>query len=111
MRLRSCRNPIRTGSSSRQRKDSILRWRHDRDEKVLTRADKLKLHTLLGNYPNVMALKDGRLKSDVVEFDFPDYPIPNRGFKPLVREHKFDLGELAIVTFLQAKSYGLPYVL
>jgi 4,5-dihydroxyphthalate decarboxylase len=78
---------------------------------VLTRADKLKLHTLLGNYPNVIALKDGRLKSDLVEFDFPDYPIPNRGFKPLVREHKFDLGELAIVTFLQAKSFGAPYVL
>ena len=78
---------------------------------MLTRADKLKLHTLLGNYPNVIALKDGRLKSDLIEFDFPDYPIPNRGFKPLVREHKFDLGELAIVTFLQAKSFGAPYVL
>ena len=73
---------------------------------VLTRPEKVKLHTLLGNYPNVIALKDGRLKSDLVEFDFPDFPIPNRGFKPLVREHKFDLGELAIVTFLQAKSYG-----
>jgi 4,5-dihydroxyphthalate decarboxylase len=58
-----------------------------------------------------MALKDGRLKSDLVEFDFPDYPVANRGFKPLVREHKFDLGELAIVTFLQAKSFGAPYVL
>ena len=78
---------------------------------MLTRPDKVKLHTLLGNYPNVIALKDGRVKSDLVEFDFPDFPVPNKGFKPLVREHKFDLGELAIVTFLQAKSYGLPYVL
>ena len=78
---------------------------------MLTRPDKVKLHTLLGNYPNVIALKDGRVKSDLIEFDFPDFPVPNRGFKPLVREHRFDLGELAIVTFLQAKSYGLPYVL
>jgi 4,5-dihydroxyphthalate decarboxylase len=78
---------------------------------VLTRPEKVKLHTLLGNYPNVIALKDGRIKSDLVEFDFPDFPVPNRGFKPLVREHKFDLGELAIVTFLQAKAYGAPYVL
>lgn len=78
---------------------------------MLTKPDKLKLHTLLGNYPNVIALKDGRVKSDLVEFDFPDYPVPNRGFKPLVREHRFDCGELAIVTFLQAKSFGLPYVL
>ena len=78
---------------------------------MLTRPDKVKLHTLLGNYPNVIALKDGRVKSDLIEFDFPDYPVPNRGFKPLVREHKFDCGELAIVTFLQAKSFGLPYAL
>ena len=78
---------------------------------MLTRPDKVKLHTLLGSYPNVIALKDGRVQSDLIEFDFPDFPVPNRGFKPLVREHRFDLGELAIVTFLQAKSYGLPYVL
>jgi 4,5-dihydroxyphthalate decarboxylase len=78
---------------------------------VLTRPEKMKLHTLLGNYPNVMALKDGRITSDLVEFDFPDYPVANRGFKPLVRDAKFDLGELAIVTFLQAKAAGKPYVL
>jgi 4,5-dihydroxyphthalate decarboxylase len=78
---------------------------------VLTRPDKVKLHTLLGNYPNVVALKDGRVKSDLIEWDFPDFPVPNRGFKPMVREHRFDCGELAIVTFLQAKVYGLPYVL
>ena len=78
---------------------------------MLTRPDKMKLHTLLGSYPNVVALKDGRVKSDLVEFDFPDFPVPNRGFKPMVREHKFDCGELAIVTFLQAREYGLPYVL
>jgi 4,5-dihydroxyphthalate decarboxylase len=29
----------------------------------------------------------------------------------MVRESKFDAGELAIVTFLQAKAYGKPYVL
>ena len=78
---------------------------------MLTRPDKVKLHTLLGNYSNVMALKDGRVKSDLIEFDFPDFPVPNRGFKPLVREHRFDCGELAIVTFLQAREFGLPYVL
>ena len=71
----------------------------------------MKLHTLLGSYPNVVALKDGRVKSDLIEFDFPDFPVPNRGFKPMVREHRFDCGELAIVTFLQAREHGLPYVL
>jgi 4,5-dihydroxyphthalate decarboxylase len=78
---------------------------------VLTRPDKMKLHTLLGNYANVIALKDGRVKSDMIEFDFPDFPVANRGFKPLVRDGRFDVGELAIVTYLQAKAAGKPYVL
>ena len=29
----------------------------------------MKLHTLLGSYANVVALKDGRVKSDLVEWD------------------------------------------
>ena len=78
---------------------------------MLTRPDKVKLHTLLGNYPNVIALKDGRVKSDLVEFDFPDFPVVNKGFKPMVRDARFDAGELALLTFLQAKAYGKPYAL
>src|SRR5215472_9339708 len=78
---------------------------------MLTTPDKVKLFTLMGNYPNAMALKDGRVKSDVVEFEFADVKVSNTAFKPLVREAKFDLAEIAIVTFLQAKLYGKPYVL
>jgi 4,5-dihydroxyphthalate decarboxylase len=72
---------------------------------------KLKLSTLLGNYPNAQALKSGAVKSDLVEFDFADVKVSNTAFKPLVRDAKFDVAELAIVTFLQAKTYGKPYVL
>ena len=32
----------------------------------------LKLHTLLGSYPQVAALKSGGLRSNLVEFDFAD---------------------------------------
>ncbi len=78
---------------------------------MLTKPDKVKLFTLMGNYPNAMALKDGRIRSDVVEFEFADVKVSNTAFKPLVREARFDLAELAIVTFLQAKHYGKPYVL
>ena len=77
----------------------------------MTINSKLKLHTLLGNYANVAALKKGELKSDLVELDFADVKVANAGFKPLVREAKFDLGELAIVTYLQARMYDKPYVL
>jgi 4,5-dihydroxyphthalate decarboxylase len=78
---------------------------------MLTTPDKIKLFTLMGSYPNAMALKDGRIKSDLVEFDFADVKVSNTAFKPLVREARFDLAEIAIVTFLQAKHYGKPYVL
>jgi 4,5-dihydroxyphthalate decarboxylase len=70
-----------------------------------------KLSTLLGSYANTLALKNGSVKSDLVEFDFADIKPSNAGFKPLVREVRFDVAELAIVTFLQAKTYGKPYVL
>lgn len=73
--------------------------------------DKLKLFTLLGDYPVTRALKAGEVTSGLVEFQFADVKVANTGFKPLVREARFDLGELAIVTYLQAKTYDKPYVL
>jgi 4,5-dihydroxyphthalate decarboxylase len=51
------------------------------------------------------------VQSPLVNFAFADVKTANKAFKALVREEKFDLGELAIVTFLQAKAYGKPYVL
>jgi 4,5-dihydroxyphthalate decarboxylase len=72
---------------------------------------KTKLFTLLGDYPNTLALKRGEIGSDIVDVEFSDIKVANTGFKPLVREAKFDLAELAIVTYLQAKAYGKPYIL
>ena len=72
---------------------------------------RITLHTLLGTYPNTAALKNGAVNSPLVDFDFANVKVANTAFKPLVREQKFDLGELAIVTYLQAKAYGKPYVL
>jgi 4,5-dihydroxyphthalate decarboxylase len=72
---------------------------------------KVKLFTLLGSYPNTLPIKEGKVPSDLVEFEFADIKVANKGFKPLVREAKFDIGELAIVTFLQAKAFNKPYVL
>ena len=74
-------------------------------------AGKVKLFTLLGDYPNTLPIKQGQVPSDLVEFEFADIKVANSGFKPLVRDAKFDLGELAIVTYLQARAYGKPYVL
>jgi 4,5-dihydroxyphthalate decarboxylase len=69
------------------------------------------LLTLLAAHPNTAAMRNGELRSPLVSFDFADIQPANRGFKGVVREQKFDLAELAIVTFLQAKAWGKPYVL
>jgi 4,5-dihydroxyphthalate decarboxylase len=69
------------------------------------------LRTNLSEYPVTKALLDGRVTSDIVELDFCGPKPAHNGFKAMVRENAFDAGELAIVTFLQAKAYGKPYVL
>ena len=69
------------------------------------------LHTLLGNHPNTKALKSGSVSSPLVTFDYFEVKVANTQFKAMVRDLKYDCGELAIVTFLQAKHYGKPYVL
>jgi 4,5-dihydroxyphthalate decarboxylase len=71
----------------------------------------MRLRTLLGDHPCTKALKDGSIKSDLVEFDFVDHSPTNRGFKPMVREAAFDVSEMAIVTYLMAKSFDKPMVL
>jgi 4,5-dihydroxyphthalate decarboxylase len=69
------------------------------------------LHSLLGNHPNTKAMKSGELSSPLVKFDYFEVKVANTQFKAMVRDLKYDFGELAIVTFLQAKIYGKPYVL
>ena len=74
-------------------------------------AKKLTLHTMLGNYPITKPLKSGAISSDLVDFDFVEVKVANHLFKQVVRDAKYDVAELAMVTYLQAKTYGKPYVL
>src|SRR3981189_1962106 len=71
----------------------------------------MRLRTLLGDHACTSALKDGSIKSDLVTLDFAEYSPTNKGFKPMVREQAFDVSEMAIVTYLMAKSFGKPMVL
>ena len=71
----------------------------------------MRLKTLLGDYAVTKALKEGRVASPLVQFDFADVKPPHAGFKRVVRDLEFDVAEIAIVTFLMAKSFGKPYVL
>ena len=76
-----------------------------------TGAQAVRLRTLLGTYPNTRALRQGELRSELVALDFADVKVPNRAFRNVVRDLAFDVAELAIITFLQAKAYGKPLVL
>jgi 4,5-dihydroxyphthalate decarboxylase len=71
----------------------------------------MQLRTLLGDHPGTAALKNGSIKSDLVTLDFADYAPTHTGFKPMVREQAFDVSEMAIVTYLMARSFGKPMVL
>lgn len=69
------------------------------------------LRTNLSEYKQTRAMLDGRVASNLVALDFCGPTPAHNGFKAMVRENAFDAGELAIVTFLQAKAYDKPYVL
>jgi 4,5-dihydroxyphthalate decarboxylase len=69
------------------------------------------LRTNLADYAMTKALKSGAVTSDFVRFDFCGPKVANQGFKAMVRERAFDAGELAIGTFLEARTYGKPVTL
>jgi 4,5-dihydroxyphthalate decarboxylase len=71
----------------------------------------MRLRILLGDHPHTAALKSGAITSDLVELDFAVYTPTNKGFKPMVRDGAFDVAEMAIVTYLMARSYDKPMVL
>ncbi len=68
------------------------------------------LKTNLADYPQTQAIRDGRVTSELVALDICGPEKAHDGFKAMLRENKFDAGELAIVTYLQAKTYGKPFV-
>ena len=75
------------------------------------RPDIVKVHTLLQDKPWNMPLKRGEIESSIVEFDFDVIEEASDHFKPMVRDLVYDGGELAIVTYLQAKAYNKALVL
>jgi 4,5-dihydroxyphthalate decarboxylase len=71
----------------------------------------IELRTNLADYPVTLAIKDGRVTSPLVKLNCCGPKTAHDGFKAMLRENAFDAGELAIVTYLQAKSYGKPWIL
>jgi 4,5-dihydroxyphthalate decarboxylase len=71
----------------------------------------LTLRTNLADAPVTAAMKDGRVTSSLVNLDFCGPKLAHDGFKSMIRDGGFDAGELAIVTYFQAKAYGKPFVM
>jgi 4,5-dihydroxyphthalate decarboxylase len=77
-----------------------------------TTAEKIEtLSACFGTYPHTQALKNGEIKSDRVMLRFTEINPVNRAFLMMARDQKFDVSEMAIVTYLQAKAYGKPLTL
>ena len=77
---------------------------------MATAADVMTLKTNLADYPQTRAIRDGRVTSDLVTLDISGPDQAHNGFKDMLRRDLYQAGELAIVTYLQAKAYGKPYV-
>ncbi len=69
------------------------------------------LSAAFDDYPHTLPLKRGEIKSPRLALAFSDIRPANRFFKPMVRELKFDVSEMAIATYVQAKAHGKPLVL
>ena len=73
--------------------------------------ESLHLATMMGTYPKTTPLKDGTVTSPLLKLDFADVEVAQKAFKDVVRNLKFEVAEIAIVTFLQAFDAGKPFVL
>src|ERR1700743_3334360 len=69
------------------------------------------LKTNLADYPVTLAMKDGRVTSSLVKLDYCGPKVANKGFKDMVRQNAYDAGELAIITYIQARAWGKPFVM
>src|SRR5262249_25069843 len=65
----------------------------------------MKLKTLMGDHAVTTAFKTRGDKFDFVEVKGSAAPL----FKRVVRNHEFDLAEMAIMTYVIAKAFDTPY--
>ena len=70
----------------------------------------LHLKIALANRPHVAPLKDGRVRSDRIEFDFLEFAKIPDAFRAMVRGGDIDVSEMAVCTHLQACHYGKDIV-
>jgi 4,5-dihydroxyphthalate decarboxylase len=70
-----------------------------------------RLRAALGDYAHTLPLKNRQIASQSIAFDFTEVKPVYKVFGTMLRERAFDVSEMAIVSYLQAKSHGKPVVL
>lgn len=68
----------------------------------------MRATALLGEHPVTRAVRTGAITSGALSLDFADVATPNKAFKRVVRDLEFDVAELALMTFLMARSRDVP---
>ncbi len=71
-------------------------------------ADKLGLSIAVLDHGQWDALKDGRVTPDGIELEHIDVKPPSSTYRRMVRGLEFDIAEVAITTYLCAKSFDIP---
>lgn len=69
----------------------------------------LRLRTMTRTSGPNAALKDGSVILHEAVLDFMDVPVLVQGFRRMVRGLEFDISEMALTTYLVAKSHGVRF--
>jgi 4,5-dihydroxyphthalate decarboxylase len=69
------------------------------------------LSVLLGDYPHTRPLKDGTIPVRGADCRFPEVTPLYSAFARMVRNLEFDVCEMALATYLQAREAGVPITL
>ena len=71
----------------------------------------LELVTAVKRYPHTAKLMSGELSLPGLRLNCLDIDPIHGAFAPMARRQAYDVSELAIATFLQAKAYGKPLLM
>jgi 4,5-dihydroxyphthalate decarboxylase len=77
----------------------------------MTAQELTKVRVAVGDYPQTAAFKKNEISSSCVLLDQVDINPVYKAFAEMIRNRAYDISEMAIITYLQAKSWGKPVVL
>jgi 4,5-dihydroxyphthalate decarboxylase len=74
------------------------------------------MQVAIGTYDHTRGLKDGSVNAPGIDFEFVEVAPITRAFRPMATQQTYDVGEMALVTYMLARVYhkpvlGLPIVL